>query len=104
MRNRGQFNVDISAFLCSLVQAMKNGDENAVEAMFLLLLPISRRLALEDHKLARQLEGEYGVVVSMSKADGKHYPAEPTEEEVEWALHLILSFNQNGKGAGKNDR
>ena len=81
---------------------MKNGDEKAVEAMFFLLLPTSRRFGLDDHKLAKQLEREYGVTVSISEADRKHYPAEPTEAEIDWALQLILSFNQNGKGAGSN--
>jgi len=82
---------------------MKSGDENAVETMFFMLLPISRRFGLEDHNLARQLEGEYGVEVSISKGDRKHHPGEPTEEEIEWALHLILSFNQNAKGPGLTD-
>lgn len=78
---------------------MKNGDKNAVETMFYLLLPIALQLGLDDKQLARQLEKEYKVAVDINKGYGEHDPLEPTEEEIDWATHLILSFNQKEKGA-----
>jgi hypothetical protein len=79
---------------------MKNGDKNAVETMFYLLLPIAQQLGIDEKQLARQLEKEYNIAVAVSKGYGEHDPLEPTEEEIDWAADLILSFDQNGKGAG----
>jgi hypothetical protein len=79
---------------------MKNGDKNAVETMFYLLLPLALQLGLDDKQLARQLEREYKVAVDINEGYREYDPLEPTEEEIDWATHLILSFNQNEKAGG----
>jgi hypothetical protein len=76
---------------------MKNGDHDAVKTMFHLLLPMAQRIGLDDKQLAKQLEWEYGV--AMDFTNGYNDPAEPTEEEIDWVVHLILSFPPNGKDA-----
>lgn len=46
-----------------------------------------------------QLEREYGVTMDFTSGYHEPDPAEPTEEEINWAVHLILSFLQSEKGA-----
>lgn len=77
---------------------MKNGDRDAVKTMFHLLLTPAQQLDLDEKQLARQLEKEYGVAMEFINGYDEPDPAEPTEEEIDWAAHLILSFLQNGKG------
>ena len=100
MRSRGQFRLfaSASARLTRAVQAMKNGDQNAVKTMFHLLLAPAQQIGLDDKQLARQFEREYGVAMDFANGYDEPDPAEPTEEEIDWAVHLILSFPQNGKG------
>ncbi|KAF8967639.1 hypothetical protein BDZ97DRAFT_1978323 [Flammula alnicola] len=79
-------------FLAWRQRALKNGDPVAVRAMYSILQKFAQRFAPRSYNLKKQLEAEYGGVLSNSADESADTSL--TEEELRESVDILLSFDE----------
>lgn len=88
MRERGSFHLVNLLASNSLSVALRNGDPQAVLAMYQLLMPGLRAPGSSEKKFKKQLRDEYGVDVDLVENLGEC--PQPTDAEVSRAGAIMM--------------